>query len=78
MVRIRAYVLVCGALALSFDAGRTLAQPQWLMGALVSLQGATNELEKLPPDAAGHRERALAHIAEAMKEVNATIDYLRF
>ena len=78
MPRLPAYLVVCGALALSFAGGRALAQPQWLKGALVSLQGAKNELEKLPPDAAGHRDRALAHIAEAMKEVNATIDYLRF
>jgi hypothetical protein len=79
MKRVRACILVCSALALSFAAGRALAQqPQWLVAALVALQGASNELGRVPQDPAGHRDRARAHIDQAMAEVKAAIDYLRF
>jgi hypothetical protein len=76
--RLRVSVLVSFALALSFATGRAAAAaPSWLTAALVSLQTAANELERVPDDSGGHRDRALGRVRQAMDEVRSTIDYVR-
>lgn len=63
------------SLAMAFSAGIVVGAQPHMQNALVSLQGAKNQLQQAANNKGGHRVRAIELVDQAMLEVQAGINF---